>query len=260
MGGKLMGMRDLLVDMYCALSGEPRGQLWATIHRLVGAETGKAICQRFGVEETMPAQKESARSFELFKYRTWKWTAVVVLTWKEQEDLAQRTYRTALMMIGLWCSQQAKGGTRPAPVHRAEEGAAPGTTPRVAPGEKVALALVVRSTRLGDLPTVSESIPLERVIDLIANAVYFRCSLPPEADAREKELELCGAPDPRLGSPHEHDVYLRLEIEGAGDLVDARSPFGLRNRLRDQPPRAVHLARRARLGCPPDALHDFHSI
>ncbi len=124
----------------------------------------------------------------------------------------------------------------------------------------MALTLVIRASKLGDLPAVSQPIPLDRVIDLISAAVYFRCALPPDADATETELGVTGTPEPISSSQRDYDVYLRLEIEDGGDLMDATSPFALRNRLRDHQPGTIQLKHRARLQCPPRSLHDFHSI
>jgi hypothetical protein len=253
-----MPLQERFQEIVGWINREAKGTLQRTISLLVDAEDARAVCAWFGITDKMTMKEESDRLEKWFGVRIWQWRDIVLfLTTLEKEIVAKKTLRMALMMIGHWYSEQRAGGARTAPLSRDEETSASPSSTRTAPGGKVALALVVRSSKLGDLPAVSEPIPLDRVIDLVANAVYFRCSLPPEADAREKEL---GLADPGLGSPREHDVYLRLEIEGAGDLADARSPFGLKSRLRDQPPRAVHLARRARLDCPPTTLPDFHSI
>ncbi|MDW8241416.1 MAG: hypothetical protein RMM98_17590 [Acidobacteriota bacterium] len=126
--------------------------------------------------------------------------------------------------------------------------------------ETVALALVMRATKVSDLPNDSESLPVERVIALITDAVYFRCTSPAEADAKEKELGVIRTTELPPNMSIDPDIYVRFDIENGGHLHHATSLFALKNGLQGRSVGRIRLVCRAPLRCPPEALRDFGSI
>ena len=259
--GGIPGTSDIIREV----KDKSQGQLHETVHRLVDADSAKDICEHFGISEKMMQRRGFGPPCQVLRLCAGFGTGglvdlVLFLTSGEKEVVARRALQTALMMIGYWHSKLRPEESGQVAPNRIEEGNASAHPPHAIPVERVALALVIRSSKLGGLSAIAEPLSVQRVIDLISDAVYFRCVLPPEADTKERELRLTEIIDSVPTPQREHDVYLRLEIEDGGDLTDAESPFGLKNRLRDRPPRTIRLTLQARMECPPGALHDFHSI
>jgi hypothetical protein len=118
-----------------------------------------------------------------------------------------------------------------------------------------ALALVLRASRLRG-QAAGQELPAGAAIDLVGDAIYFRCSRAAEADALEQRLSLHDDLPP-AGS--EQYVYLRLSVPDGDGLVRRSGKFGLEQGLAELGQRPVQLAALKRIDLKASAaeLQDF---
>jgi hypothetical protein len=241
----------------------PSGRLYRAIGAVArNLELAEQVCQHFEITENMNYADEMRLSAELLDNYPLRKSVTQELTQAKDRIIEflglkdpgadpQRVVRAAVMLIGLWTTQQrsaaVKQADRIAPIPIAA--LAPQTqsrtaSPQPSPQQPVVLTLVVPSRQLssfaGELPF---ELPVEDVVRLVGEAIYFRAASQVETDQAEQGLGLENRSPAR---DQQQDVYLRLRVAPGAALLDADTPYALKKRLRDsQPAPRITLERRS---------------